>query len=65
MAEMMDKMDNMINLLKEKEPLPLPLNIKNDVCEFGGVFELFEKDNNDIVLPWLMKEQLTKWLGKK
>jgi hypothetical protein len=50
-AEMMNKMDNMLNLVKEKQSLPLPLSIENDVDEFDGGFELFKEDDNDIVLP--------------
>ncbi len=65
MAEMMDKMDNMMNLIKEKQLLPLPLNIENDVDEFGSGFELFEEDDNDIVLPLVDEGTIDQMVGQR
>jgi hypothetical protein len=65
MAEMMEKMDNMMNLIKEKQSLPLPLNIENDVDEFGGGFELFKEDIDDIVLPLVNEETIDQVVGQR
>ncbi len=65
MAKMMDKMDNMMNLIKEKQALPLPLNIENDVDEFVDGFELFEEDGNDIVLPLVDEGTIDQMVGQR